>query len=105
MSQNASDFHKELLNRQLQVDTLGRQNVPKGLTTDRKTRGMETFVYDDEEENYDKLLTDISIKSRAPKKRRIRKRQITPPRKTKRSVVVGGKVLKKRKQEKVLKNE
>ena len=99
------EFHKELLNRQLQVDTLGRQNVPKGLTTDRKTRGMETFVYDDEEENYDKLLTDISIKSRAPKKRRVRKRQITPPRKTKRSVVVGGKSVKKKKTRKSVKKK
>ena len=89
------DFRRELLNRQLQVDTMGRQNVPKGATTDRKTRGMQTFTYDDDE-GYGEMLTKISIQSRPPKKRK-RKRTDTDISSRKSMRVVGGKSVKKRK--------
>lgn len=70
------EFKKDLLNRQLAVDTLGRENVPAGNLSDRKLRSQQTFTFegnnDDAEtqKKYQKRLINIQINSRPPKKLR-----------------------------------
>ena len=75
------EFKQNLLNRQLAIDTLGRENVPVGGLSDRKLRGQETFTYEGDDDDdvekqkkYQKRLLDIQINSRPPKKSRRRKR-------------------------------
>jgi hypothetical protein len=61
--ENDEPFKLDLLNRQLVVDTNGRNNVPYGDTTDRKLRNQQTFTYDEEDHDngikYQKRLTGI----------------------------------------------
>ena len=92
------EFKKDLLNRQLAVDTLGRENVPAGGLSDRKLRGQETFTYEGDDDDdvekqkkYQKRLLDIQINSRPPKKSRKRKRGGGKPRKKKTKKVKHGK--------------
>ena len=99
-------FKKDLLNRQLAVDTLGRENVPVGGLSDRKLRGQQTFTYEGDDDDvekqkkYQKRLLDIQINSRPPKKSRKRKRGGGKPRKKKTIKVKHGKYRKEKSKKK-----
>jgi hypothetical protein len=81
--QNDEPFKLVLLNRQLVIDTKGRNNVPYGDTTDRKSRNQQTFTYDEEDDDgskYQKRLLGIrkntlKIARRNAKKRKKTKRK------------------------------
>lgn len=100
------EFKKDLLNRQLAVDTLGRENVPVGGLSDRKLRGQQTFTYEGDDDDvekqkkYQKRLLDIQINSRPPKKSRKRKRGGGKPRKKKTIKVKHGKYRKEKSKKK-----